>query len=122
MLKTIKLLGVASLVLSSFNPAQAINKQCTVASYYGHGDSFHGATTASGERFNGYGTTTAHPSLPFGSRLLVFNPENGKSVMVRVNDRGPYVHGRGLDLSYGAFLKVANPSQGVAKICYTRVV
>jgi len=121
LLKTISLLGVASLVFSSFNPAQAINKQCTTASYYGHGDGFHGKKTANGERFNGHGITTAHPRLPFGSMLLVFNADTGKSVTVRVNDRGPYVHGRGLDLSYGAFLKVANPSQGTARVCYTRL-
>ena len=122
MLKTINLLGIASLVIYSFIPAQAINRQCTVASYYGNGDGFHGRTTANGERFNGHGITTAHPSLPFGSRLLVFNPATGKSVTVRVNDRGPYAHGRGLDLSYGAFLRIANPSQGVAKVCYSLAV
>ena len=93
-----------------------------MASFYGYGDSFHGRTTANGERFNGRGITTAHPTLPFGSRLLVHNPETGRSVTVRVNDRGPYVHGRGLDLSYGAFLKVANPSQGTAKVCYSLIV
>ena len=122
MLKTISLLGIASLALSSFNPAYAINKQCTTASYYGHGDGFHGRKTANGERFDGRGITTAHPHLPFGSMLLVSNQATGKSVTVRVNDRGPYIHGRGLDLSYGAFLMVANPSQGTAKVCYTRLV
>ena len=101
---------------------QAITRQCTTASYYGYGDGFHGRKTASGERFNGHGLSTAHPHLPFGSMLLVYNPDTGKSVSVRVNDRGPYVHGRGLDLSYGAFLKVANPSQGTARVCYSRIV
>jgi rare lipoprotein A len=121
LLKTISLFGIAALVFSSFTPAKAITKQCTVASYYGYGDGFHGRTTANGERFNGYGTTTAHPHLPFGSLLLVLNPNTGKSVTVRVNDRGPYAAGRGLDLSYGAFVKVANPSQGIAKVCYSRI-
>lgn len=101
---------------------QAITRQCTTASYYGYGDGFHGRKTASGERFDGHGLSTAHPHLPFGSMLLVYNPDTGKSVSVRVNDRGPYVHGRGLDLSYGAFLKVANPSQGTARVCYSRIV
>ena len=91
-----------------------------MASYYGYGDGFHGKTTANGERFNGHGKTTAHPSLPFGTILLVYNPENGRSVTVKVNDRGPYVHGRGLDLSYGAFQKVADPSRGTARVCYLR--
>jgi len=121
LLKKLSLLGVAALTVLSLKPVHAINKQCTTASFYGHGDGFHGRTTANGERFNGHGITTAHPHLPFGSRLLVFNPDTGRSVTVRVNDRGPYVHGRGLDLSYGAFLKVANPSQGVARVCYSRV-
>jgi rare lipoprotein A len=65
--------------------------------------------------------TTAHPSLPFGTLLKVTNQANGKSVVLRVTDRGPYVHGRVLDLSAGAFGKIANRSSGVAKVCYTKV-
>jgi rare lipoprotein A len=93
-----------------------------VASHYGVGDGYHGRTTANGERFNAYGVSAAHPNLPFGSQLLVSNPSNGKVVVVKVNDRGPYVHGRGIDLSYGAFSKIASPGQGVATVCYSRVV
>ena len=92
-----------------------------MASYYGHGDSFHGKRTANGERFNGYGSTAAHPYLPFGSVLLVYNPDTNKSTTVRINDRGPYAYGRGIDLSYGAFAKLANPSQGIARVCYSKL-
>ena len=94
---------------------------CSLASHYGVGDGYHGQTTANGERYNAYGKSVAHRSLPFGTRLRVINQSNGKSVIVRVNDRGPYVHGRTLDLSYGAFSSIAHPGQGVAKICYSRV-
>jgi rare lipoprotein A len=56
--------------------------------------------------------------LPFGTKLKVTNQANGKSVVVRVNDRGPFVGGRDLDLSYGAFVAIASPGQGVANVCY----
>jgi rare lipoprotein A len=71
-----------------------------IASWYGLG--FHGRRTASGERFDMHALTAAHPSLPFGTRLLVENPANGRSVVVRVNDRGPHVRGRIIDLSHAA--------------------
>lgn len=94
---------------------------CSLASHYGIGDGYHGQTTANGERFNAYGNTTAHKTLPFGTKLRVTNQSNGKSVIVRVNDRGPFIAGRSLDLSYGAFSSIAHPGQGVANVCYTRV-
>lgn len=70
------------------------------ASWYGPG--FHGKRTASGERFNANGLTAAHRSLPFGTRVLVTNRTNGRSVVVRINDRGPFVGGRSIDLARGA--------------------
>jgi rare lipoprotein A len=94
---------------------------CTLASHYGVGDGYHGLTTANGERYNAYGLSTAHRSLPFGTKLRVTNPSNGKSVVVRVNDRGPFVGGRNLDLSYGAFSSIASPGQGVVRVCYSRL-
>jgi rare lipoprotein A len=69
------------------------------ASWYGPG--FHGRRTASGERFNSYDMTAAHRSLPFGTRLRVVNESNGRSVVVRVNDRGPFAHRRIIDLAKG---------------------
>jgi peptidoglycan lytic transglycosylase len=68
-----------------------------ISAYY-----WEGRHTASGQRFNPHGLTAAHRTLPFGTRLLVINPHNGKSVTVTVNDRGPFVRGVGLDLSLGA--------------------
>lgn len=123
LLKTIKICSSLSFafagILGYIAPAQAIS--CTSASFYGKGDGYHGQRTASGERFNTYSNTTAHRYLPFGTRLRVTNQNNGRSVIVRVNDRGPFVSGRGLDLSYAAFSKIASPSNGVANVCYSRV-
>ena len=69
------------------------------ASWYG--DELRGKRTASGERFNPSGLTAAHRTLPFGTCLVVTNPRNGKSVNVRVNDRGPLVKDRVLDVAAG---------------------
>ncbi|NEO25188.1 septal ring lytic transglycosylase RlpA family protein [Moorena sp. SIO4A5] len=71
-----------------------------IASWYGSG--FHGRRTASGERFNQYALTAAHRTLRFGTRVKVTNLRNGRSVIVRINDRGPYARGRIIDLSRGA--------------------
>lgn len=71
-----------------------------VASYYGK--RFAGRPTASGERFNPGHLTAAHRTLPFGSKVRVTNPDNGKSVVVRINDRGPFTRGRTIDLSRAA--------------------
>jgi rare lipoprotein A len=70
------------------------------AAWYGPG--FQGRRTASGERFDTYDLTAAHPTLPFGTQVRVTNLRNGRSVIVRVNDRGPYVRGYVIDLSYAA--------------------
>ena len=73
------------------------------ASHYGHGDGFHGRKTASGERFNAFAMTAAHRARPMGSYVRVTNPANGRSVRVRINDRGPARRtGKIIDLSYGA--------------------
>jgi len=71
-----------------------------VASWYGL--AFHGRRTASGERFDMNALTAAHPTLPFGTRVRVLNPRNGRSIEVRINDRGPHVRGRIIDLSHAA--------------------
>lgn len=72
----------------------------TVATWYGNEHA--GKRTASGEKFNPNGLTAAHRSLPFGTCLRVSNPKSGRSVSVRVNDRGPFTKGVSLDLSHGA--------------------
>jgi rare lipoprotein A len=74
--------------------------QTGTASWYGPG--FHGKATSSGEIYDQYDLTAAHPTLPLGTRVVVTNLENGKAVEVRVNDRGPFVKGRAIDLSYAA--------------------
>jgi len=117
--KTLSILAVATVGLAPLQAKAASG--CTLASHYGVGDGYHGQTTANGERYNAYGNSVAHKWLPFGTRLRVTNQRNGKSVVVRVNDRGPYVGGRDLDLSYGAFSAIAHPGQGVASVCYSRV-
>lgn len=71
-----------------------------MASYYA--DRFHGRRTASGESFDKFALTAAHPSLPFGSMVRVTNPRNGQQVVVRINDRGPFTGGRVIDLSRAA--------------------
>lgn len=70
------------------------------ASYYAH--QYHGRPTASGEPYNMYAMTAAHPSLPFGTLLRVTNLRNGRAVLVRVNDRGPFKAGRVVDVSLAA--------------------
>jgi rare lipoprotein A len=74
--------------------------QTGAASWYGPG--FHGKRTANGERFNTNALTAAHKTLPFGTEVRVTNEHTGKSVVVRINDRGPYAHGRVIDLSKAA--------------------
>ena len=117
-----KTLSILAIAVTGLAPLQAkAASGCSLASHYGVGDGYHGRTTANGERYNAYGHSTAHRSLPFGTRLKVTNQTNGKSVVVRVNDRGPFVKNKDLDLSYGAFISIASPRQGSAKVCYTLV-
>jgi rare lipoprotein A len=84
------------------------------ASWYG--PNFHGKKTASGERFNMYRYTAAHRTLPLGTKIRVVNVDNGKSVVVRINDRGPYAKGRILDLSKRAARKLGMLSTGTAHV------
>lgn len=85
-----------------------------LASYYGQ--EFHGRKTANGETFNMYKLSAAHRTLPLGTTVRVWNLENGRSVVLRVNDRGPFIEGRILDLSYAAALELEMVSQGVAPV------
>lgn len=84
------------------------------ASWYGPG--FHGQKTANGERYDQMSFTAAHKSLKFGTLLKITNLRNSKSVVVRINDRGPYITGRDLDLSKAAALELGMIRRGVAKI------
>lgn len=85
-----------------------------LASWYGPG--FHGRRTASGTRFDRAALTAAHPSLPFGSRVRVTNLANGRSVVVLINDRGPYVKPRIIDLSQGAAEKLDFLDDGITRV------
>ena len=82
-----------------------------MASYY-----WQGQMTASGARFNPSGMTAAHRSLPFGTRVLVTNKRNGRSVTVTINDRGPFIKGRIIDLSRGAASVIGMTQSGVAPV------
>lgn len=85
-----------------------------IASYYA--DRFHGRKTASGERFNMNAMTAAHKTLSFGTRVMVTNKSNGRSVEVTINDRGPYIHGRTIDLSKGAAREIGMIGSGTARV------
>lgn len=84
------------------------------ASWYG--GKFHGRKTASGETYNMYGMTAAHKTLPLGTMVRVTNKQNGKSVVVRINDRGPFVHGRIIDLSYTAARRLNIVKKGTGEV------
>jgi rare lipoprotein A len=95
-------------------PEEPRGRILITASWYG--PKFHGRLTSSGERFNMYDLTAAHRTFKFGTKLRVTNPDNGKSVIVTVNDRGPFVEGRDLDLSYGAAKAIDFVEKGVGKV------
>src|SRR5437016_10298368 len=88
--------------------------QVGVASWYGPG--FHGNRTANGEIYDQYELTAAHPSLPLGTRVMVTNLESGRAVEVRINDRGPFVDGRAIDLSYAAARTIGLVGPGTGRV------
>jgi rare lipoprotein A len=101
---------------AGFWPNTADAAQTGMASYYKHGK-----RTANGESFDPHGMTAAHRTFPFGTRVLVTNLKNGKSVIVRINDRGPFTKGRVIDLSLGAAKVVGLTQSGVAKVKVVRL-
>lgn len=107
-----------ALVLDSVHtqepPGTAVVVDTVLASYYS--TRFHGRKTASGETFDRHALTCAHKTLPFNTILKVTNPKNNKSVVVRVNDRGPYKKNRKIDLSYAAAKEIGMVRAGVAKV------
>jgi peptidoglycan lytic transglycosylase len=90
-----------------------------LASFYAH--RFHGRLTASGARYDMHALTCAHPDAPFGSRLRVTDVESGRSVVVTVNDRGPFTGGRVIDLSLAAARRLRMVERGVARVRVERV-
>ena len=87
-----------------------------ISSFYGLNDGFDGNLTANGEVYNKDGISAAHKTLPLNSLVRVINLENGKSVTLRINDRGPYIKGRILDCSYGAAKKLDFVNQGTTEV------
>ena len=127
-LKQLPLLAALALIITA-NPAPAAQEaanQCKAtqmigsgkASWYGPG--FHGRKTANGEIFNMNAMTAAHKTLPLGTWLQVENKKNGESLIVRVNDRGPYIKGRVLDLSRQAAVRLGLEVQGVGEVTIRR--
>ena len=118
MIVSLKPLTVAAIVFGSVcgvvSAAEASPVQSGGASWYGPG--FHGRRTANGERFNTHALTAAHRSLPFGSRVQVTNERTGRSVVVRINDRGPFVGGRVIDLSQAAARSLGISGVGRVKL------
>lgn len=118
--KIFKIIGLITifLALSNCAPRQRIGSgkwvEVGMASWYGK--KFHGKHTASGEIFNMYKFTAAHRILPFGTLVRVKNLENGKEVVVRINDRGPLKRGRIIDLSYAAAKKIGMIQKGLVKV------
>lgn len=108
----------ASSGASSSNSLTPATGNVCQASHYGNGDGTDGGPTASGQPFNAFAMTAASKTLPLGSSIKVTNVATGKSVIVLINDRGPYVGGRCLDLSYGAFSAIGNPSSGVMTVAW----
>src|SRR5262245_23926764 len=111
---TLATLGILTpLAITSASASESLG----TASFYGKG--FHGRKAANGEIFNMHAMTAAHRSLPFGTRVQVTNMKNGRSVEVRIQDRGPYVRGRVLDLSFGAAEALDMVGSGLAKVKIT---
>jgi rare lipoprotein A len=100
---------------ASASSASSAAGRVVKASWYGGGEKLS-SRTASGEHFNGGGLTAAHRSLPFGTRVQVTNVQTGRAVVVRINDRGPFVGGRSLDLARGAAQAIGLHSTGAVRM------
>jgi len=104
-----------SAIVEESNPIiEFFDRGKMTASWYG--PKFHGKQTANGEVYNQMAFTAAHKSLKFGTLLKLTNIKNGKSVIVRINDRGPYIKGREIDLSKGAAIALGILKKGVVKL------
>lgn len=108
--------ALVSAALMVNGPAHAF-KQCGKASWYAGPTN----TTANGERLRHNANTAAHKSLPFGSKVRVTNKRNGRSIVVRINDRGPFIHGRVIDLTKGGAKRLGFINAGVTPVCITRI-
>ncbi len=111
MKKIIGAIIVGTALVATTQLAQTATRKIGVASWYKMGK-----ITANGERFNPNGLTAAHRFLPFGTVVRVTNLRNGRKVVVRINDRGPFVKNRIIDLAYGAARKIGLNKSGIAKV------
>ena len=107
------LAGCAS-VQSADSAKRAVNLERGQASFYA--DRYQSLKTASGERYDHGKRTAAHKTLPFGTRVKVTNIKNNKTVVVKINDRGPFVTGRIIDLSKSAFSRIGNTASGILPV------
>lgn len=98
---------------ASSQPKPLATWECTTSWY---GEDFDGQQTANGETYDMYAETAAHPTLPLGSIVRVVNTRNHRSEVVRINDRGPYIEGRELDVSYAVARKLGFDQHGLAKV------
>lgn len=98
----------------NFSQINFVDLGTMTASWYG--SKFHGKTTANGETYNQSALTAAHKTLAFGTLLKITNLKNGKSTIVRINDRGPYIGGRDIDLSKGTAIALGMVKRGVQKV------
>lgn len=94
--------------------APVVQGEVGIASWYGH--PYHGRRTASGEIYNMYAMTAAHRTLPFGTQVRVHDLENNRDVLVRINDRGPFVEGRIIDLSFASAQDMGMPSTALVRL------
>jgi rare lipoprotein A len=108
------IIAACSSTPKSSTPVSMGHTESGVASFYGN--EFQSRKTSSGEIFDQGKLTAAHRTLPFGTKVLVTNSQNGKSVTVRVNDRGPFAKGRIIDLSASAFKSIASLNAGVINV------
>ena len=113
-LRTFALLGALALLGGCSTFGGAGGSETGKASYYG--DRHHGQRTASGERFDQNALTAAHRTLPFGTRVRVTNLNNERSVVLRINDRGPFVRGRVIDVSRAAAVRLDMLRAGVVPV------
>ena len=109
-----QMLGVGMEARASFPQDQSGPSQAGVASYYA--DSFHGRRTASGERYDRNALSAAHRTLPLGTQVRVTDINSGDSVVVQVNDRGPFARGRVIDLSRAAASEIGLTRRGLAEV------
>ena len=107
-------LALAGCATNRYQPPKPSDTVRGMASWYGK--DFHGKPTANGEIYDMYGITAAHRELPLGTVVDVTHLDNGRKIRVRINDRGPFIRGRILDLSYGAAQKLDMVNEGVARV------